>query len=336
MSDQNNQSSIQVGDIKNAVGVAIGHGASGVINQIIQGLGDLPTHYDGPVRNFLEYYLGAADSPAPFGGRQADLTELNAWLADPSAPPYLFLSAPAGRGKSALIAQWVAQLQGRADLDTAFFPISLRFSTNRENVVFAALYARLAQLFGERATQALDVQLYRGAFDDYLRRPLPNGKRLLIILDGLDEAAGWEAGSGLFPTAPPPHLRVVVSARVLGGDLDWLTQLGWESPSQAREFALARLTLEGVREALAAMRTKTRDWMEVIGEGCAAGPGTKIQPSCAPPTATTSPSLRAPATMGSVFGWWRHRLLSRPDKCAPNELDNNHPSSARTCQVLTS
>lgn len=141
------------GDFVNRDQVKVGQ----VIVNLVQGLGDLPTRYDGPVRNFLEYYLGAPNRPAPFGGRQADLVKLDAWLAEPDAPPYLLLAAPAGRGKSALLAHWISGLEERTGLAVVYFPVSIRYSTNRENVVFAALYARLAHLYGERATPATDA-----------------------------------------------------------------------------------------------------------------------------------------------------------------------------------
>ncbi len=54
--------SITVGNINNATAMAIGHGASvTVINEIVQGIGDLPSRHDGAVQNFLEYYLGGFD-----------------------------------------------------------------------------------------------------------------------------------------------------------------------------------------------------------------------------------------------------------------------------------
>ena len=62
-------------------------------------------------------------------------------------------------------------------------------------------------------------------------RPLPDGRRLLLVLDGLDEAADWEAGPDLFPPQIGRHARVVVSARLLAGDTDagdWLRRLGWD------------------------------------------------------------------------------------------------------------
>jgi len=66
-------------------------------------------------------------------------------------------------------------------------------------MVFASLAGRMAHVYGEKVTQAMDAQQYRGVFSDYLRRTLPNGGRVLVVLDGLDEAAGWEAGADLFP-----------------------------------------------------------------------------------------------------------------------------------------
>jgi hypothetical protein len=62
-------------------------GRDKIINYITLGLGELPTRYDSRVQNFLEYYLGAKDHPAPFGGRASDLAALDAWLDDPAAPP---------------------------------------------------------------------------------------------------------------------------------------------------------------------------------------------------------------------------------------------------------
>jgi len=108
-------------------------GRDQIIVNLVQGMADLPTHYDGPVRNFLSYYLGSETAPAPFGGRDADLARLDRWLVDSQAARYLLLAAPAGRGKSALLAHWVVGLMQRKDVHIVFFPISIRFSTNREN-----------------------------------------------------------------------------------------------------------------------------------------------------------------------------------------------------------
>lgn len=228
---------------------------------ITRGLDELPTRYDSRVQNFLEYYLGAKDHPAPFGGRASDLAALDAWLDDPAAPPYASLIAPAGRGKSALLAHWVTRLASRPATGTeavhvVYFPISIRFNTNLETVVFASLAARMAHVFGEKISYTPDTNQYRGVFSDYLRRTPPNGGRVLVVLDGLDEAAGWEAGADLFPTVAPGHLRVIVAARPLALDKDetaWLNRLGWETPNRAQRLSLAGLDREGVRDILSQM-----------------------------------------------------------------------------------
>ncbi len=228
---------------------------------LTRGLDELPTRYDSRVQNFLEYYLGAKDHPAPFGGRASDLTALDAWLDDPAAPPYASLIAPAGRGKSALLAHWVTRLAARPAtgaeaVHIVYFPISIRFNTNLETVVFASRAGRMAHVYGEKVTQAVDAQQYRGVFSDYLRRTPPNGGRVLVVLDGLDEAAGWEAGADLFPTVPPGHLRVIVAARPMALDKDesaWLNRLGWELPNRAQRLSLAGLDREGVRDVLSQM-----------------------------------------------------------------------------------
>ena len=230
-------------------------GRDKIINYITNGLGDLPVRYDGNVRNFLNYYIGTDQQPAPFGGRAADLARLDDWLSDAAAPRYAFLAAPAGRGKSALLAHWVMGLQRRDDVHVVFFPISIRYGTNRDNVAFAALAARMAHVHGERVGRANDAQEYRSVFNDFAARSPADGKPVLIVLDALDEAAGWEAGADLFSHPAPPHLRVLVSARTRAGDADrakWLTQLGWEQ-GRARLLTLGALDVDGVRDALQQM-----------------------------------------------------------------------------------
>ncbi len=204
MTDANPQPTI---DARNAQGLI--YGASGpisqnfgtIINHIVQGMDDLPARYDGPVRNFLSYYyyLESTKHPAPFGGRNTDLDALDRWLADANTPHYALLAAPAGRGKSALLAHWHLRLTTHDEVHVVYFPVSIRFNTNRDVVAFAALAARMAHLYGEKMSRAADATEYRSVFIDYLRHPLPDGKPVLVILDGLDEAAGWEAGADLFP-----------------------------------------------------------------------------------------------------------------------------------------
>jgi len=226
-----------------------------VIEQVTLGVRALPTDYATRIANFLCDYLGTPERPVPFGGREEALQALDRWLDDPTAPPYLLLAAPAGRGKSALLVRWLERLRQRApDLPVVFVPVSLRYETASQAVFFAALAARLAHLFGEKVPADLNQApaIWRGMVSGYLSRPAPNG-RLLVVLDGLDEATDWQAGPDLFPFQPPPGLRIVVSARYLAGERGpegWLRRLEWDRHRLARPLDLDPLTREGVAEVL--------------------------------------------------------------------------------------
>jgi hypothetical protein len=220
-----------------------------------RGLARLSIDFLSRVQGFVAEYIGTLDRPVPFGGRGAELAQLNEWLADPTAPPYLLLTAAAGRGKSALLVRWTQALVASDAVVPLFFPVSIRFRTNLANVIFASLTAYLASLHGEQLSVNPDTppEIWRGRLSDLLLRPLPDGRRLLLVLDGLDEAADWEAGPDLFPPHIGPHARVVVSARLLAGDTDasaWLRRLGWDNPGRARSLALEGLSESGLSEAL--------------------------------------------------------------------------------------
>ncbi len=229
-----------------------------VVNTFTQGLRDLPTDYVARVKNFLAEYLGTSRHPVPFGGRARDFEHLNTWLNDNQAPPYLLLAAPAGRGKSALLLRWCQRLLSQRNLAIAYFPVSIRFRTNLAGVAFPSLVARLAALHGEKVPTDpnLHEDVWRGLLAEYMTRPLPDGQTLLLVLDGVDEAADWVAGPDLFPLAPPPGLRIVLSARYLANDQDadaWLKRLGWTHPGLARTLELYPLDRTGIANVLLQM-----------------------------------------------------------------------------------
>ncbi len=234
---------------------AVVTGDHNTVNFFVADYRELPTDYSAYVKRFIEEYLGTEERPVPFGGREAELRTLSAWLEDPDAPPCFLLTAPAGRGKSALLVRWTAALQGHRDLEVLFIPISIRFGTNRPDVFLAMLVSRLAQLHGEKPpTTDQNPTIWQGMIADYLRRAL-DGRRLLVVLDGLDEAAGEVNWRVLFPTSPPEGLRVLVSARETATHPTadaWRRALGWENaPVQAE--TLAGLTREGVADVLEKM-----------------------------------------------------------------------------------
>ena len=225
-------------------------------NPILDGINLLPYDYDVRIQNFLTEYLGTDSHPVPFGGRDEALKMLDTWLAETT--PYLLLAAPAGRGKSALLVRWLDSLKAREDLSLIFIPVSIRFGTNMESVFYAALAARLAFLHGDEvpASPETSTAVYRGLVSDYLSKPLASGRTLLVVLDGLDEAADWQAGADFMPGELPAGVRVVVSARFLAGDADstpWLGRLNWERNGLAAAPSLIPLDRAGVADVLLKM-----------------------------------------------------------------------------------
>ena len=230
---------------------------------LVDGIDSVGSPYAERIQNFLSEYTGTADQPVPFGGRDDYFAVLNGWLDRVDRVRLLMLAAPAGRGKSALLVRWSRTLAARDDLAVVFFPVSIRFNTNLAQVMFPTVAARLATLHGEvlQVRPDASVDMWRGLVANYLARPLPLGRRLLLILDGIDEAADWEAGPDLFPYALAAGTGIVVSARYVAGDTDgtnWLRRLGWDRPGDAFALSLDPLTHAGVADVLDRLGTDVR------------------------------------------------------------------------------
>ena len=228
-----------------------------IVNLYIQGLHKLPVDYGSGIRNFLREYTGIGGERVPFGGREEELAKLDDWWQNEQSPAYALLVAEAGRGKSALLVQWAAQMTAREWAEVIFIPISIRFQTNSQTAVFATLAARLSELHGESFSDKsiqMSAEEYGLLSRGLLEKPLPDGKRLLIILDGLDEASGWQPGPHLFPPRLPPDIKLITSARVHGrtDKQGWLNQLHWHK-GRAYDLTLPFLSRQGVADVLVQM-----------------------------------------------------------------------------------
>ncbi len=172
----------------------------------------MPMSSGEATRSFLTRYLGTTADPAPFGGRATELAQLLGW-ADGDTPPIAMLVAPTGRGKSALLCRLVDRLRSREDVAIAFLPISQRFGTNLAGVALPALVGRLAALFQVAVPKELTPAVVRAWLAQHLRRALPDGRKLLLIMDGLDEATDWLLEPGAIPIDIPPTNRVLLACR---------------------------------------------------------------------------------------------------------------------------
>ncbi|MGO8770835.1 trypsin-like peptidase domain-containing protein [Mycobacterium sp.] len=203
---------------------------------------------------FLRYYIGDSKNPAAFGGRQESLDELDRWLAD-SETSNLLVTAPAGRGKSALLAHWALEVAETGRADVVLAPISLRFGTNLRHAALALIVERLRSLLPEAANIT----------ETDLPALLAEGRRagtwpLLVVVDGVDEASGWQPERDLpLPVFPAENVKIVVSARLLV-DRDaegWIEALQWHGT--ASRFELPPLDREGVAEVLRSV-TAAEEW----------------------------------------------------------------------------
>lgn len=221
----------------------------------------------GYIRESIDELLNRRVSPLPseaivqgmieeyeeiFGGRRTELAALDAFLGQ-SEQLYALILAPTGLGKTALLIHWVVRVQAAGRWTVVFVPISRRFGTASEQAVLGRLALALAAFHGQ-TLQGYDLspEQLRGSIADFLRREPPSWRRLLVVLDGLDEAvAGPSLLRGRFPRTPGPHLRVVASARDVADKTraDWLAELGWEV-NQTQNIPLGKLVREDVAEIL--------------------------------------------------------------------------------------
>jgi len=173
----------------------------------------------------------------------------------------MLVTAPAGRGKSALIVQWMKNLQsggvcGPDGWELVFMPISIRAGTNRPEVFYEGLARRLAEIMAEALPSETirDSGGFRYAVRDLLDR-IGDRRIIIIIIDGLDEALHGGFDSGTLPSGSemPPNLRILLSARLQIGDSDskgWLKRLGWDRNVKVETFELDRLNAKGVADVI--------------------------------------------------------------------------------------
>lgn len=222
---------------------------------LLDGIRTLPAGRE--IRRFLVAYLGTPERPEPFGGRASEAKQIHEWL-NSEGPPCMVLTAPAGCGKSALLCRMLMTLTSRSDLAIVFFPISIRYQTNLESSCIPTLIARLCHLHGESAPalEHTSPQQWRILLDQYLTRPLADGRQLFVVIDGLDEAGDWQVERSLFPAQLGTKTRILVAARTRAGETDsdgWRRQLGWLSSLASAGMTLSGLSVDGVAEAVASL-----------------------------------------------------------------------------------
>ncbi|GAA4660542.1 hypothetical protein [Streptomyces youssoufiensis] len=155
-----------------------------------------------------------------FEGRADELAATAAFATAPEgeAGGYWRWLAPAWTGKTALMAEFVLSPPERVDV-LAFF-ITARMAGRADRTAF--LDALGGQLRGYLREGDVECAT-QGAFLDGLERAAAQaraaGRRIVLVVDGLDEDTGVRTGSSghsiaaLLPRTPPPGLRIIVAGR---------------------------------------------------------------------------------------------------------------------------
>jgi hypothetical protein len=162
-------------------------------------------------------------------GREAELAELARFCAGPQ--PYAWWQADAWAGKTALLAWFALHPPDSTDV-VCFFVRGIPGESDRRGFLTRVL-PELSVLTDKPVSSGLSVpagtDLYRGLLNTAAKRAQEKSRRLILVVDGLDEDTGPPAAAiaMLLPRQPDPALRVIVASRP---PLNALTQLPWDHP----------------------------------------------------------------------------------------------------------
>ena len=211
------------------------------------------------LKAFREEYLVSERQRVPFGGRDAELDFLDHWLEAENRQPRLLITAPAGRGKSALVVRWIEQLETsrKDEWQIAFMPISIRAGTNLPERFYQGLALRLAEISGLvlDETKRPDTEYFKAGVRKQLEHIAQEGRKALVVIDGVDEALEGSFDATIIPKLLPATLRVMVSARTQVGDSEtnstgWLKRLGWDVDTRVETMQLEKLDAKQIADVL--------------------------------------------------------------------------------------
>jgi WD40 repeat protein len=201
-----------------------------------------------------------------FGGREDELAALNHFVAQRTSG-YLFVTGPSGYGKSALLANWIKGLAAQ-NQPVVYHFINRSGGNGDEAGTLEDLCEQLAAGHDLAGTLTESVPRLRRLYPRLLQIPPEEGDKVVVVLDGLDEARDWEPGYDLFPEPLPQGVFVVFSARTIAGK-DWLADLRFP-PGFKDQITLATLDLAGTGRLLSAALGAGPDWATQPGAAQAA------------------------------------------------------------------
>ena len=166
----------------------------------------------------------APPDPPGLVGRESELAELARHCVDPTRGPYALWRAGAWAGKSALLSTFVLrpppQIADQVRI-VSFFITGQWAAQNTREAFIQVLLEQLTELLGQPAPPALPESTQEVFLLGLLRQTAgmcaEGGRRLVLVVDGLDEDRGVTTGpnahsiAGFLPPDPPHGMRVIVA-----------------------------------------------------------------------------------------------------------------------------
>jgi hypothetical protein len=221
------------------------------------GVSHVAAYLDRATRRFLREKWAQG-----FVGRKEAMERLNRFIAaNPNGVAVVY--APAGYGKTAFLARWIRQVEGRwigpagdgealVEAVCHFFSTAVAKSTEPPNA-YAHLLAQLARLSNSPfPIPNRDDERWAALHNLLADRRWPPGVKAVLVLDGLDEAEGKV--EPFVPRPIPDGLFVIVSGRWDGKG---------KPPPYLKEWARFAefIPLEALSEE------EIREWLRTTGEG---------------------------------------------------------------------
>ena len=221
----------------------------------------------------LDAYLEQVRRIAPLEltGRAAELAELGRFCLDKDGPSYAWWRAGPWAGKSALLSSFVlsppAEVASHVRIVSFFITARLAAQDTREAFTRVML-EQLAALLGQPLPEVLPEPVRDAYLLDLMAQAAARcrevGRRLVLVVDGLDEDRGVTTDpdvhsiAGLLPGKPSGGMRVIVAGRpdppVPGDVPDWhpLRDPAIVRPLDASPYArdLQRLSKQELRRLL--------------------------------------------------------------------------------------
>ncbi|MFB6531561.1 hypothetical protein [Streptomyces sp. NPDC056399] len=184
-------------------------------------------------------------------GRTSERTEMNSFVRDSraEAPAYLCWHADAPVGKTLLLADYVSR-RPPADIDILTFFVSAEHGTNTRTAFANEIAHQIDDFLGGRGRPVpVNGREWRERFAEAASKSAGLRRRLLLVIDGLDDDVAWveraPSVAALLPVQPPAGMRVIISLRRWGRFPDDLPPV--RHPLRRRRYLRTLSPVAGVR-----------------------------------------------------------------------------------------